>query len=295
MYNSNLAIAVKVGGKVLREDNGKVLLPFGTEYTIYLKNTSMERCKATILVDGKNILGESSIIIPANDSIEVSRFMVDGNTSEGNSLKFIEKTEKISEHRGDRIEDGLVTVQYEFESQYARILRSATITTTNPRRIPSNGYGHPDSTQWWQGGNEYRPTSYEMMSNPTTLYAKGPAALNATVANYSAPVGITAPGSHNTQKFTTASWHGGDGMKYSMTLCLYGKIEERESYRIDVGELPPNATADLLSAVVKGIKEAQLVTSVVTTREKIECTMCGTKHKSSAKFCSECGTSLKIY
>lgn len=38
VYNNNLIACIKVDGKVLREKNSSVELPFGTEYTILLKN-----------------------------------------------------------------------------------------------------------------------------------------------------------------------------------------------------------------------------------------------------------------
>jgi len=45
MYESKLAAAIKVDGKVLREFKDTVHIPFGSEYTVLLKNlnTSTER------------------------------------------------------------------------------------------------------------------------------------------------------------------------------------------------------------------------------------------------------------
>jgi len=43
MYKEQMVAAVKVGGKVLRENGETVVLPFGSEYSVYLKNLNTVR------------------------------------------------------------------------------------------------------------------------------------------------------------------------------------------------------------------------------------------------------------
>ena len=43
MYNSKLAVAVKHDGKVLREEGENVMLPFGSEYSLFIKNLNIKK------------------------------------------------------------------------------------------------------------------------------------------------------------------------------------------------------------------------------------------------------------
>ena len=286
MYNKNLAMAVKVDGKVLREIDGKVYLPFGAEYTIYFKNTSTRRVKVKITIDGQDAMDGSKLVIDANSTSELKRFIKNGNMTEGNSFKFIEKTEKISQHRGDRIDDGLIVVEYEFERE--------------PPRYRTNEYWdqigvQPDiyrpnirkAVYPTTAANQYNPyNTYSLEVSDESAYASmdwsdgasaGPVVLNAMAAAPQAAAittravaksGITAPGSQNKQEFSTASWRGTDtGIgKASMTLELKGEMGDEDH-----------------------------VEAPVTIKTKVVCSMCGSEFKSGTKFCSECGTSLKIY
>lgn len=118
MHKSNFVTAIKVGGKVLREFDNSVYVPFGSEYTILLKNLSSVRARVSVSIDGDDALDGHTLIIEAKDSIELKRFIKNGNMKTGNAFKFIEKTAKVEKHRGNRAGDGLITVTYEFESQY---------------------------------------------------------------------------------------------------------------------------------------------------------------------------------
>ena len=64
VYQDKFVVSVKVNGKVLREhDKDHVYLPFGSEYSILLKNLESRKALVTINIDGKNALGLSLIHI----------------------------------------------------------------------------------------------------------------------------------------------------------------------------------------------------------------------------------------
>ena len=63
MYNNKLAVALKANGKVLREQKDKVYVPFGTEYTILIKNLNTVRASFTIEIDGQDATQNVSLII----------------------------------------------------------------------------------------------------------------------------------------------------------------------------------------------------------------------------------------
>ena len=47
---------------------------------------------------------------------------------------------------------------------------------------------------------------------------------------------------------------------------------------------------DLINGIID-----KMVEKPITTNTKVTCNVCGTKSKTGTKFCSECGTSLKLY
>lgn len=54
MYHQKLVCCVKVGGKVLRESGDSVNIPFGSEYSILLKNLNSVRIQAKVFIDGQD-------------------------------------------------------------------------------------------------------------------------------------------------------------------------------------------------------------------------------------------------
>ncbi len=112
VYNNRIIAVIKNGGKILREDKNTVYIPFNSEYSIMLKNLNVVDAKLNIEIDGIDILNGSSIYLKANSDTEIHGF-VENNTIK-NKFKFIEKTEKISDHRGDKIDDGIIRITYQF-------------------------------------------------------------------------------------------------------------------------------------------------------------------------------------
>ena len=122
MYQDRLAVAIKVNGKVLREQGDTVFIPFGSEYSLLIKNMNSVRALVSIEVDGTDATERTRLIVPANDSIELERFIKSGNLEKGQRFKFIERTSKIEEGpRGIKAEDGLIRVEFEFEREPAKI------------------------------------------------------------------------------------------------------------------------------------------------------------------------------
>ena len=89
-------MAIKANGKVLREFNGIVGLPYGTEYEIFLKNLSEDRCGIYIDIDGNGFLTLTSEGLEiANKIYErhqtitnfLTRLGVDKETAESDACK----------------------------------------------------------------------------------------------------------------------------------------------------------------------------------------------------------------
>lgn len=275
MFNSNLIMAVKVNGKVLREFDGTVALPFGSEYSIYLKNTSSRRASVSVSIDGTDVLDGSNIIVPAFSHVEIKRFIKNGNLNSGNAFKFIEKTDKIEQFRGNKAEDGLLTVTYSFEREYIvnhPPYNGISWSTTSGcggfvgsiSGGLTNSGGPIDSTHAYYSA-EVRcaaASSDDGGNARSALRSMSATTKSATASNNIN--GVTAPGSKVDQQFTNVYGFVTDGITKVMTLKMVGAIEE---------------------AIVK---------RPVTVQRNIRCTMCGTSVRQTAKFCHECSAAVVI-
>ena len=78
MYRDSYIVALMVGGKIQKEsDDGTVLIPFGSEYVIRLKNKLRKRAVADVWLDGR--IAAKGIVIDANGTVDLERFVTDGN------------------------------------------------------------------------------------------------------------------------------------------------------------------------------------------------------------------------
>ena len=270
MYNSKLVASIKANGKVLREFKDTVYIPFGSEYSILLKNLNTVRALINVYIDGDNVV-PGGLVLNAGQEVDLQRAIRNGNLSEGNKFKFIERTGKIEDHRGIKLEDGLIRVEYQFEKVYQRqdgiVWQSNSI---NNLKMGSPTYAATNSVLRTSGHVhdgaacvDYSYTSCNMAVG-ATLSASS-AALTVSSAPQS-ETGITVAGSKSEQKFTTVSSFTCEPEKHNIILKLLGETEDN-----------------------KAIREP------ITVKKKPKCVTCGKQNKATAKFCSECGTALEIF
>lgn len=119
MYNNKLVASIRTNGNILREFKDTVYIPFGSEYSILLKNLNTVRALINIYIDGDNIV-PGGLVLNAGQEIDLQRAIRNGNLSEGNKFKFIERTSNIEDHRGVKLEDGLIRVEFQFEKIFKR-------------------------------------------------------------------------------------------------------------------------------------------------------------------------------
>ena len=270
MYKDRFVTAVKVGGKILREREGVVFLPFGCEYSLLLKNLESRRASVKVYIDGNGVMGERSLIVEPNASIELERFVE--SLEHGNKFKFIQKTKEIMEHRGDRIDDGIVRVEFAFEqvTRHVNMVEHTdrchhhhhTYWPHYPHPCYPNSWGHPWITWTSTGGPAV-----------TAYYSSGSAAVGAQTdtsavvyfANQSSPLpdeGITVKGSESQQRFHESS---------------IGTLDQSEVIIIRLrGEGSTGKSVDI----------------PVTVKDKVRCETCGKMSDSVALFCSRCGTAI---
>lgn len=203
MYSKKFVVAAKSNGKILREQDDTVFLPFGSEYSLLLKNLNSVRALVTVEIDGIKATEGISLIIKPNESIDLERFIKDGNMESGQRFKFIERTAKIEEGpRGIRAEDGLIRVEVKFERIDVQ-LQSGIIRSLNTP---------------WNCDNQNIQCSSTMDSHLLSSY-------NISATSCSSPVlapGITVGGSVSSQQFVQGSWFPTEYSKHVLVLKLQG-------------------------------------------------------------------------
>jgi len=274
MYNSKLVASIKANGKVLREFKDTVYIPFGSEYSILLKNLNTVRALINIYIDGDNVV-PGGLVLNAGQEVDLQRAIRNGNLSEGNRFKFIERTSNIEDHRGIKLEDGLIRVEYQFEKVYPK---QPNLTWTQTPAQPYNGYptwtvnnsvlrgSAADATPSYMHGTV---TCSDMSYAATNMAVGATLSASAATSLNTAPqseTGITVPGSKSDQKFVTASWFATETEKHNIILKLLGETEDN-----------------------KAIREP------ITVKHKQKCNTCGHTNKATAKYCGECGTALEIF
>lgn len=292
MYNNKLAVAIKANGQVLREHNkDTVMVPFGCEYTILIKNLNTVRAQVRIEIDGTDATDNNWVVVQPNNEVELTRFIKNGNLTSGNRFKFIERTAGIEQHRGIGVEDGLIRIEYQFEVLPAVSDIWTSLIKTNTQ--PSYTYGMPkasilqdeqyfgtcnaDSFSKGVGSRTLRSMAVgavaQAQNGPSVNYCSvvgnGGQLSNTTMSvTASVPMddaGITVPGSVSDQKFTHSAHFNVEYAKHVMVIKLVGQTEQ--------------------GVVIK---------APITVKAKPKCITCGKQNKANAKFCSDCGTSLVL-
>ena len=297
MYNQKLVASIKVKGKILREFKDTVYIPFASEYSILLKNLNTVRAVVNVYIDGENAVPGGLVIDPGR-SVDLERWIKNGNLSEGNRFKFIERTAKIEEGpRGIKEEDGLIRVEYQFEIprpiininnivgglHYPPGVRG--LTSEYPGIVDK--YSKNVNAGWISAsGATYSQVNVngalrgvDFSQNGAAMQASASAAIDKAVPHATElhdgmatmdwcqnEVGITVPGSKSEQKFQTTTVGALDPTIHNIVLRIVG----------DLGHNKP-------------------VTEPVTVKAKPKCVTCNHQNKHNAKYCSQCGTALEIF
>lgn len=280
MFSNKLVACLKSNGKVLREFKDIIYIPYGSEYSILVKNLNSVRAVVNVTIDGTDVI-PGGLVVNAGIEVDIERFIKDGNLKSGNKFKFIERTGNIEKHRGIKTEDGLIKVSFQFEKVYAPLY--------------SNGHWEwkPNQPTWtgpywigpyWSGTSQnINAVGQSVGQISTTTTATSGITLTASVGSGSlcgttqtsalhsntnnaiSDVGITVPGSESNQKFSTVNNFPVENETHVMVIQILGETESGKT-----------------------------VTAPITVKTKTRCITCNRNNKVTAKFCAECGTSLAI-
>lgn len=282
MYKSKLAIAIKHNGKILRETKDVVHLPFGSEFSVLVKNLNSRRVKFKLSIDGADALDDTEIIVNADSETEIKRFIRSGNMDEGNAFKFIERTSAIEDGpRGIKVDDGIVRVEFWFEKERPEI----KIKDIYWEKHHYRDY-YPQANPWYEhrlGSGIYGSMARGFgetvgAASSEATYSDAPPTASAqsindivadTISKAEATaskndIGITVPGSKVEQKFHTVYGFQSEENSSVIILRLVGVVGEVE------------------------------ITKPITVAHKPTCITCGRVNKANSKFCTDCGTALTL-
>ena len=267
MYHNNFIAVIKCKGKIMRETKGVVRMPFGSEYSILLKNKDSRTAVAKIEIDGKDVMGHR-YIIPGNSTRELEGFMKGLKVT--HKFKSIQKTKEITNFRGDRIDDGIVRVEFWYEQK---------IDDVTPYILPETRFGSGNSnykTDWTNNTGSFTGGSSFSCSNDLYYYSNSgskkctkslvDSLLTLPNIKPKADEVITVKGSKSNQRFNYGTVGVLENQSSVIIIRLKGAVKKRGG--------------------VKKVKRA------VTSRSKIQCPTCGRRWKSSMKFCGNCSTAL---
>ena len=272
MYTNKLSACIKVNGKVLRESKDKVHIPYGSEYTISIKNLNSVRASVTVEVDGTDATGNHELVIGPNQTVEFKRFITNGNLHEGNAFKFIERTAGIENHRGIKQDDGIIRIKFQFEQLMPKF-NLKDYHKINVCKSPDYygliGHAYNNQNVLRSMTNNSGINQLSAASYTTSSFSDSSDSSDSAVA-YSAAipqheVGITVPGQVTKQEFNVVSGFSKESEEHVIVLHLLGETDQ-------------------------GVQ----IKTPVTVKTKIECKFCGKSNKSSNKCCTECGASLVI-
>ena len=298
---AKVVACIKCDGKVLREDGSTVTLPFGSEYSVLIKNLNSVRIKCKVSVDGTEATDGVWLVVGPNQSFELERFIRSGNLEKGNRFKFIERTGDIEQHRGIKADDGLIRIEYQVEKREvvdevihrrhifddydfpprpwrpARpwTMGSASLgdftkssaSATKGKAMRTRGLGGPSASAGPKitvaGGNP------DILRSATMDWMETSAEMDSDqiIGDSAVPMsdkGITVPGSESNQQFKWADSFETTGQSEVLILQLRGQIGGKKAVQ------------------------------AVTVKSKPKCTSCGRTNKATSKFCGKCGTALEI-
>lgn len=319
MHKKNLVAAIKVNGKVLRESNDRVQLPFGSEYSILLKNLDTVRQQVQIQIDGKETSGW--IVLNPGDKQDLERFP--GNQ---HKFKFIERTEAVEIHRGIAAEDGLIRIEFKREVVEVPPVQTWIINTNNGGFAISNAgpittstgmrssVGASSVSDMWKYSNSFAytfaPSSFDPSAPPTIIRrqaSRGGASRSGACGqsmNSTNPQAMYAQGSQNTQCSTMGLTADANVLNaqaitfdkaFTSTLndtgiTVDGSLSDQEFHSVANFD---TEDAEVLVLHLIGRHGDVPVQVARTVRIKLGCPSCGLKTHGLVKFCSRCGTNLE--
>jgi len=260
MHYDKFVVAVKAGSKFLRDEDGVVRLPFGTDYNLYLKNLNSRDAVVSVSIDGKDVLGGNKLVIRANYSGDLLGFM-EGDSVK-NAFRFIELTKQLEERLGYSPEDSLIRVEVTYRKEKPIQQIVDLVYKYNPWDYQPRP--HIWYTDYYTSVNKPIDRNVTVSCYASACLDGGNIGSTKNTSFSTSDVGITVKGQECNQDFSTTYINDLEDQSHVLVLRLSGYKEDKSK-----------------------------IEKVVGTQEKLECPTCGIKNDNKSKFCVNCGTFLR--
>lgn len=293
MYSEKIVAAIKVDGKILRESGDTVTLPFGCEFSILLKNLNSVRALVSISVDGKDVTEGTKLVIAPNSSIELERFIHNGNLHSGNRFKFIERTKGIEDHRGIGSDDGLIRV--EAWREHVRPVVNVPIVRHHyyDHYFPARPWPWNSGDPWW---NRTTGGICSQLVGSSNNSANSVNTANANPSNTSHVKSASPLRSSGFRSFDYAvddcSFEPQEVERGDAGITVAGSESQQKFYSTSGFETETGSAVVVLR--LRGEFGGTPVAKPAYVEVKLKCDTCGRKNSSSYKFCYWCGTALQL-
>jgi hypothetical protein len=296
MYFKKFVASIKVNGKVLREDEGQVKIPFSSEYSISLKNLNSVKAQARVSIDGEDLSGW--LVLQPNSNVDLERSIKNGNLTKGNKFKFIERTDNIENHRGIGVEDGLIRIEYKFEKKFTYIPPVTTVVHEhhyNPWYTPAPYTAITQTYPWNQSVT--RSTNSNLQGGLISNILNSQYTVNTITSEclpqnaiYAMNCSVAASDTTPTSQFTN-SFESSTVAENTAGITVPGSISNQTFY--NAYDFACEESEVMVLKLVGAVGKKK-VSVPVTVDLKPTCTTCGRVNKATNKFCGACGTSLVI-
>lgn len=288
MYSNKLVCSVKVGRKILREkvqnNESAVFIPFGSEYSLLLKNLGGQNAVTHIEIDGRKV-SQNGFYIKAGQTADIERFVE--NLIEGRRFKFIEKTEEISDFRGDKVDDGMIRVTWQFEKplpEVKEIYYDYKHEHDHYHRFHPWGCRCPICYPYYW----YGPITYGRNTIPLQNITYTKCADNITLTN-------SGGGTQSSSCFSSSIGQANNLLRnadLAPGITVEGSKSNQQFGTAYARELESNVHSIII--ILKGYHgKNNPVVEPVLVHEKLQCPTCGKKWNTNFEFCANCGTALR--
>ena len=190
----DFTLTVLKDNKPVRVFDGRVAIPFDTEYKLRLKNNHQRRCSATVYIDGAKVSEIGDFVIDGNDKLDLERFL-DRSLTEGKRFKFVPLSNPAVDDPS-RAENGIIMVEFRLEKLQ--------------EIMPKERYWKKQEGVLILDGQGSIITGDEFLSGFVSGLFIGDTYSSTSILYSTTNAGATIPGSYSSQSFYNVVFDGED-------------------------------------------------------------------------------------
>lgn len=109
VYREGYVVTVRQNGQTLKEEAGKVVVPFHSDYELRLRNKTAKDVLAFVYIDGKPAV-KGGVLVKGDSHLDLERFVED-NLNSGQRFRFVPLADSRVSDKGEH-ENGNIEVRF---------------------------------------------------------------------------------------------------------------------------------------------------------------------------------------